>query len=381
MKVLVLGAGRIGRTIAIDLAAEKGFEVCVADRDQESLNHLPDPISAQALCVDLSKSKLLTQTIRSADLVVNALPGFLGFSALKTSIEKERNVVDIAFAPENPFELDALAKKKGVTAIVDAGVAPGLSNILVGSSIQQLSEVQRIEIYVGGLPATPQGPFRYKAPFSPIDVIAEYTRPARLMENGEVVTRPALSDLEHFEIPDVGEVEAFLTDGLRTLLHTVQAPHMKEKTIRYPGHARKVALLRDTGFFSDQPIQVGDTSIRPIDLTSEILFPLWELKKGEPDLTVLRVMVEGIQYGVPVQYQFDLLDRYDEKSQTTSMARTTGFTASLLARLVAKGIYENPGVNAPESVGQDPKSVEILLAGLRERGVHCRQILRNLRPK
>ena len=162
------------------------------------------------------------------DLIISAVPGFMGFETLKTIIETKKNVVDISFFPENALELNELAQKNNVTALVDFGVAPGLGNILFGN-YDKLMKIESYECYVGGLPKNKNQPLEYKAPFSPIDVIEEYTRPARLYENNNIITKQPLTDIETIKFDKVGELEAFNTDGLRSLLYTMShIPNMKE---------------------------------------------------------------------------------------------------------------------------------------------------------
>jgi saccharopine dehydrogenase-like NADP-dependent oxidoreductase len=303
------------------------------------------------------------------DIAVNAVPGFMGFQTLKSIIETGKDVIDIAFFPEDPFELDEPAKEKGVTAIVDCGVAPGMSNVLIGHVDSLLDKTEQILIYVGGLPEIREWPYEYKAPFSPIDVIEEYIRPARFVENGRLVVRPALSEPELIDFPDVGTLEAFNTDGLRSLAKTMDISNMKEKTLRYPGHIEKMRLLRETGFFSRDEVDVNGSRIRPIDLTSRILFPKWEYSRGEADITVMQVTVEGAISGQRLRYRYDLFDRYDDVTETSSMARTTGYTATMAVRLLANGMYSRKGLSVPEYIGRHPECVEFLLKGLKDRGV------------
>jgi saccharopine dehydrogenase-like NADP-dependent oxidoreductase len=297
----------------------------------------------------------------------------MGFATLRAIIEAGKNVVDIAFFPEDPFELDGLARQHGVTAVVDCGVAPGMSNLLSGHGARLLDETETILCYVGGLPVVREWPYEYKAVFSPIDVIEEYTRPARYVENGVLVTRPALSDPELIDFPGVGTLEAFNTDGLRTLAVTLKAPNMKEKTLRYPGHIAKMAVLRETGFFDEAEIEVGGARIRPIDFTARLLFPKWKLTPGEADLTVMQVIVEGTVDGKRRRYRWDLLDYLDEGTGVHSMARTTGYTATTAVRLLAAGHYAEPGVSPPEYLGRYQRCVDFMLAGLADHGVIFRE--------
>ena len=147
-----------------------------------------------------------------------------------------------------------------------------------------------------------------KLDFRPIDVIEEYTRPARYIENGKLVIRPALSDPEFINFDKVGTLEAFNSDGLRTLADTLKAPNMKEKTLRYPGHIEKILVLRESGFFSQKEIEVNGKKIKPIDFTSKLLFPMWELKEGDEEFTVMKIIIEGEKDKKKYRYTYNLLD-------------------------------------------------------------------------
>ena len=376
MKTIVLGAGLVGGPMSLDLEQDPSLKVTVADLNEAALRSLKEQApNLQTEVVDLSQTKNVKSLIQDYDLVLNAVPGFMGYQTLKAIIESGKNVVDIAFCPENTLELDELAKKNNVTAIVDCGVAPGMSNILTGYVYYQMDKTNVALTYVGGLPKVRSWPYEYKAVFSPIDVIEEYTRPARYVENGQHVVRPALSDAELLNFPGIGTLEAFNSDGLRTLADTLDVPNMKEKTLRYIGHIEKMAVLRDSGFFGTEEIQVGDVSIRPMDLTSKLLFKSWKLEKGEADVTVMQVIVEGTQNGKQLRYTYDLLDEYDAKTGVHSMARTTGYTATMALRLLSRGLYSEKGIIAPEFIGKDKACVDFMLAGLAERGVHYKETI------
>lgn len=370
MNVVVLGAGLVGRPMALDLAQDDDTAVTVVDSRAEVLGTLASGAGGiTTVQADLSLPETVKALVSDFDLVLSAVPGHLGFGTLEAVIAAGRNVVDIAFSPEDPFELDDLAKDNGVIAVVDCGVAPGMSNVLIANAARRLDRVDNALIYVGGLPEVREWPYEYKAPFSPIDVVEEYTRPSRFVENGQLVVRPALSDPERIDFPGIGTLEAFNTDGLRTLARTIDAPNLKEKTLRYPGHIEKMLVLRETGFFDTTPIEIDGKQVRPIDLTTKLLFPKWKLEPGDVDLTIMKVIVEGEAAGRPVRYTYDLFDRYDAASGIHSMARTTGYTATVMVRLLAAGLYATPGITPPEFVGRDEPCVRFLLDGLRARGV------------
>lgn len=370
MNITVLGAGLVGGAIVKDLAASPEFVVTVVDLNPAALHQLETAASARMIAANLGALDDFDELLADADLVVCAVPGFMGFPTLKKIIAAGKHVVDISFFAEDPFLLDELAQQQGVTAVVDCGVAPGLSNILFGALVQRLERIDRYECYVGGLPQERRWPFEYKAVFSPIDVLEEYTRPARYVEHGREVVRPALSDVELRDFPQIGTLEAFNTDGLRTLTHTMNVPFMKEKTLRYPGHANLMRVFRESGFLNTDTVEVDDVAVAPIRLTAKLLFDQWRLQPGEHDLTVMQVIVEGAEAGRPVRYTCDLLDRFDAATGVTSMARTTGYTCTAVARLVANGRFRQPGICPPEFVGQAPGCCDAVLADLAARGVH-----------
>ncbi len=364
----MLGAGLVGAPMAADLAAEPDFQVTVADKNQGALDRLAK-LRVERLCRDLASPDVVMELASQSDMVLSAVPGFLGYKTLEAVLRAGRDVVDIAFCPENALALDALARERGVTAVIDIGVAPGMSNVLAMSAHRSFDVTDAIVTYVGGLPQVRRWPYEYAAVFSPIDVIEEYTRPARYVEHGVVVTRPALSDPELLEFPGVGTLEAFNTDGLRSMAETMSVPNMKEKTLRYPGHIAKMAVLRETGYFSTEPVEVAGAMVRPIDLTAKLLFPMWKLREGEGDVTVMRVIVEGTRGGHRERCTWELFDRYDTATGVHSMARTTGYTATATVRMVARGLYARKGVSAPEALGEHPECVAFLLSELAKRGV------------
>ena len=368
-KIVVLGSGLVGGPMALDLVRDKDFKVTVVDIDPQALARIKKAKGITTIQADLSDAKMVRRIVQKHDMVISAVPGFMGFRTLQTVLEAGKTVIDIAFFPEDAFELDAFARTNGVTAVVDCGVAPGMSNILAAHARQKLDEPASITIYVGGLPEVREWPYEYKAVFSPADVIEEYVRPARYIENGQMVIRPALSDPELMNFPVVGTLEAFNTDGLRTLAKTLDVPNMKEKTLRYPGHIEKIAVLRATGFFEAREIEIKGVPIRPVDFTAKLLFPKWKLRDGEVDFTVMRIIVEGKKKGRSVSITYDLFDRYDEATGIHSMARTTGYTATVAARMIARGLFSRKGVSAPEYIGRIPECVTFMRNGLKERGV------------
>lgn len=368
MQIAVLGSGMVGRTMAADLATT--HNVTAFDASEQALALLkskcPGINTQQA---DLSAYDRYAQLLQPFDLVITAVPGFMGFNTLKAVIEAGKNVVDISFFPEDALQLDALAKANHVTAITDCGVAPGVSNLVIGY-YNTIMEIDSFECYVGGLPKTRKKPFEYKAPFSPIDVIEEYTRPARLKENGHIVTKPALTEIELMEFDEVGTLEAFNTDGLRSILFTMpHIPNLKEKTLRYPGHAELIIALQRSGFFAEQPVSAGGQTFVPLQCTSAMLINEWKLQPGEEEFTVMKVVVKGKMNGLEKTVEYSVLDRYDTVTQTSSMSRTTGYTCTAAANAFASGLFTEKGVFPLEIVGSNKACFDFIFNYLAERNV------------
>jgi len=365
-KIIVLGAGLVGKAMAIDLA--KQFDVTSVDFNEEALKAVSQH-GVKTSKLDFSNPELLTAAIQPFDLVVGAVPGFLGLQTAKTVIEGGKNMVDISFFPEDPFLLDDLAKKKNVTVVTDCGVAPGMGNIILGHHHQQM-KIDSYECLVGGLPVVREWPYEYKAVFSPIDVIEEYIRPARYVQNKAVIIREALSDAELIPFDGVGTLESWNSDGLRSLIKTMPTiPNMIEKTLRYPGCVEYLRVLRDTGFFSHEEIEVKGVKIKPVDMTAKLLFPKWKLKPGEEEFTVMRIRIKGEENGSQKSYEYNLLDRTDLTTQTLSMARTTGYTCTAVVNLVIEGVYSRKGISPPEYLGEQSAHFDFIVKYLKDRGV------------
>jgi len=373
MRIVVLGAGMVGGAIAEDLAQEQGMSVMIVDRSQQALEKVKVKAAVKGIKANLQEKGIISSIVADSDLVISAVPGFIGFTTLRSVIEAGKDVVDISFFSEEPFLLDELAKSQGVTAVVDCGVAPGLCNIIAGHVFDLLDQTDRYVCYVGGLPLLRQWPFEYKAVFSPLDVLEEYIRPARFVENSKEVVRPALSEIELIDFPEVGTLEAFNTDGLRTLRKTLDIPFMREKTLRYPGHANVMRIFKESGFLSTTPIEVDGQKIKPISITSKLLFDQWQLKENEADFTVMQIVMEGQGNGKRLRCTYYLLDRYDKETRTTSMARTTGYTCSIVARQIMSGHFKQKGICPPEFIGQAEGCYENLLVEYGKRNIQLKE--------
>ena len=362
--IAILGAGMVGRAMAIDLSLN--HQVTSFDISAASLEILSKKTSAVTTRqFDLQDTGQYESLLKDFDFVISAVPGFMGYRTLEAIIRARKNVVDISFFSENALALDALAKQMNVTVIVDCGVAPGMSNLILGYHNARMT-ISNFECLVGGLPRKRVQPFEYKAPFSPMDVLEEYTRPARYVENGCIVTKPALSDAEFIEVENIGTLESFNTDGLRSILFTMgHIPNMKEKTLRYPGHIALMKSLISAGFLDTRPIKLNNMDISPLEFSSALLFNQWKLGADEEEFTVMKISISDAS----TRIEYNLFDSYDAASGISSMSRTTGYTCTAALNMMMAGLFTEKGVFPPELIGKDEACFRFILDYLQQRNI------------
>jgi len=350
-KVVVLGGGRVGRFIAERLYTRGSTDnVTIVDNRPHGSIGCPPGVVHQRSHVEPT---LLPQIIDQAALVVNALPGCIGYQTLKRIIECGKDCIDISFMPEDPRDLNDLALKNQTVAMVDMGVAPGLCGVFVGNEYYNtFQKCDMAAIAVGGLPFYP--PDKYHCTFSPADIIEEYTRPARLRRYAEDISLPALTDIQPFpSYPfaydghplSSAKMESFLTDGLRTLLE-LDIPNMEERTIRYQGYAQEMIALRELGYF--EPDKLPETA--------KHLEKLWEPNLPINEITIMSIVMQGISHGGEfIRAELNLVDDTHRENFATSMARTTAMPAVAMAEMLIKKDYAAMpfGVMTPEDVGED----------------------------
>lgn len=377
--VVVLGGGLVGGFIAKQGSRETDWHVTLVDRSRSVLEHLQKKVLISTNQADLTDKDVVQSCVANADIVIVALPGNIGYQALEWVLDAGKPAVDISFYPEDPTHLQDLAEARHTLAVVDCGVMPGLGGMLAAHFTTKLDTALALKIMVGGLPQNRggAGPFEYKAPFSPADVIEEYTRPARMRIDGEVVVAEPMSDLEIVSYASVGELEAFNTDGLRTLLDSLDIPNMAEKTLRYPGHTAKIEFLRELGFLDDQPLRIKGESITPLDVTSRVLMKSWEISPDDDEFTIMSVEVEGVKDGRRLRHRAELFDQ-TQFDGTLSMARTTGFPALIAAKLILSGKLSGPGIIPAEQFGLDESLWREFMGGFLRYGLNLTMMQRDL---
>jgi lysine 6-dehydrogenase len=359
MNVVVLGAGMMGRAITYDLSQLKTFDqIILVDKSsqmlQDSLSFL-STISFETVQRDVSKIESLQDLFLKADIVISAIPYTYNYDLTQLAIKTKTHFIDLGGNNDivsKQRTLHEQAKKQELTIIPDSGLAPGLVSVITRDIVDSFSEVDTVQLRVGGLPLHPQPPLDYQIVFSLNGLINEYLEDTLILENGSILSKPSMTGLESIQFPaPFSEMEAFYTSGgCSTLPYTYKEKikHLDYKTIRYPGHCNRFKTLLDIGLGIIKPIEIHDQLVVPRDILIELLNR--SLPSVGPDVVLLKVIGNGIKKDTRTTVEYTMIDTYDEKNDLSAMMRTTGFPVSITAYLIAQGIIRDHGVFCPEEI-------------------------------
>ncbi|HSU15996.1 saccharopine dehydrogenase family protein [Longimicrobium sp.] len=377
MRMLVLGAGQQGSACAYDLLRHTGHDVVIADLKVDALPGFLQPYLGgrlTAVQVDATDRGAVREVMEGAAAVMNAFPYHFNLGMLVAAIDCGAHYADLGGNTEIVLQQKGQhdrAREKGVSAVPDSGLAPGMVNILAQHGIGQMDTVRSVSIKVGGLPQHPEPPLNYQIVYSMEGVVDYYTTLSWVLRDGQPTQVKALSEIEEIDFPGAGTLEAFHTaGGLSTMAqrYAGDVPTMEYKTLRYPGHARIMEAIRDLGLLDLDAVDVKGQRVVPRDVFIKVAGgKLTKDPRQSPDLVALRVEVEGDKDGQPLLLRWDLLDRFDPETGITAMMRTTGYSLAITGALQAAGDVE-PGVWTPdEGVPAEP-----YIEALRQRGVDIR---------
>jgi len=364
MKLLVIGSGMMGSAAAYDMARVAGVEsVTLADSDfkrakeaAKRLNKLNKNDKIVAEKVDASSERSAYKLMRGHAGCLSAVPYFFNLGLAKAAIKARCHFADLGgnnVVVRKTLELAKKAEKEGVALAPDCGLSPGMASILAGELMRRIGgKADALKIYVGGLPVTPKPPFNYQMVFSVEGLINEYVEPARVLKNGKLKTIEPLSEFETFEIEGLPPLDAFHTSGGTSTLPETFAGKVGEcfeKTLRYQGHAQFIRGLYDLGLFSSEKRKINGVEISPRAVTSSLF--LEKFGGDDPDLTVMRVEAHksgkksllGRSKEPDTVMTFTIVDKYDAKTQMTSMMRTTAWPAAVVVEMLAEGVIEKRG--------------------------------------
>jgi lysine 6-dehydrogenase len=335
-------------------------QVAMCDQSQAQLdagaNKLARMVGSEKLAttrLDLNDQVAAVQLMRGFDAAVAALPRPVNGLAIRAALQARTPLVDLTRpAAEQLPELQGEADSAGGLAILACGVEPGLTEIMARHLAEKLDRVDELHIKCGGVPEQPTPPLGYKIVFGGRHLPLRESD-ALIVEEGQLNPVPRYSGVEPVCFPGVGECEAWHEGFMPWLLDLPALQGLQlgtQKTVRWPGYAAKVTVLKELGLLSHEPVTVDGVAVAPKKLLDALLYPLVQLDEGERDITVLRVEALGRKDGRRRKLKIDMVDRYDDELGFTSMARTTAFTGAIVARLVARGEIDAAGLLPPEQV-------------------------------
>ena len=357
MKILVLGAGMMGRAIAYDLSEFSKFDkITIADKDENAIDDSKQFLKNKEISYETLDVENLTEVkeiFQKYDVVISAIPYFFNYDLTKVAIETKTHFLDLGGnndVVEKQRSLFEKAKTNNVIIMPDCGLSPGMTSVITRDLVDSLDFTESVKIRVGGLPLDPKLPFNYQIVFSPNGLINEYVEDAIVLENGEIVKKPSMTELEEIAFPEpFGKLEAFITSGGTSTLpftYKDKIKNLDDKTIRYPGHCEKFKLFLDLGMGSNKPLKLDDKTVIPRKILIDLL--LKHIPIAGEDAVLIKVIGEGIKNNERTKVEYTIIDYYDKNNGITSMMRTTGYPISIIAQMIEQKIINSPGVFSNE---------------------------------
>jgi len=377
MKILVLGAGRMGHGAVFDLMRNSRDveRVTVADFDLPKAEAVADAVDGRRVDtrqIDASNYADVVGLMRGHDSVISCVNYWYNASLSKAAIETGANFCDLGgnnYIVDEQLALDAEAKAAGINIIPDCGLAPGMVSVLAMHGAAKFDQVEEIHIRVGGLPQNPQPPLNYQLVFSVEGLINEYIEEARVVRNGEIANVKSMTEIESLEFDAFPPLEAFQTSGGTSTLPDTFLGKIREldyKTIRYAGHCEKFKTMIDLGLCSSDEMVVDFQKVNPRKVFGELLQK--HLPADGPDYVLVRLDFVGHSEGQIKRLRYDIVDKYDDQAGMSAMMRTTAFPASIIAQMMAQGNVLARGAT-PQEKAIDP---EKFVAELERRNIQIK---------
>ena len=359
MKIIVLGSGMMGRSIAFDLCKYSNFDgITLADRDKKTIQSAKSFLKNKNIDftnIDINVTNDVKKHFQNVDVAISAVPYQFNYALAKIAAETKTHFLDLGGnndIVDKERSLFETARKNDVTIIPDCGLAPGLTSVIVRDIVEQMDSIEYVKMRVGGLPTNPKPPLNYQIVFSPYGLINEYVEDAIVLDHGKITKKKSMTELETIEFPKpFDKMEAFLTSGgCSTLPHTYkdQIGYLDYKTIRYPGHCEQFKMLLDMGFAEEKKVKIGTKSVVPRDIFAKFL--LENLPINGKDVVLLKVLSKGKKDEKNLNIEYAMIDFYDEENNITSMMRTTGYPISITAQMIEQDIIKERGVFCSEEV-------------------------------
>lgn len=359
MKIIILGAGLMGRAIVFDLINFSNFEkITIIDNNKSNLNVIKKIYKDKRIkynLLDVSNILKIQKKFQENDIVISAVPYNYNYQLTKIAIDTNTHFIDLGgnnTIVQKQKTFDKTAKEAKIKIIPDCGLAPGIVSIITRDIVNYYDSVDYVKLRVGGLPKNPIPPLNYQFVFSPNGLINEYIQDAIVLENEKVVTKKSMTELEKITFPKpFGEMEAFVTSGgCSTLPYTFKyiIKYLDYKTIRYPGHCKKFKLLLDLGLGSDKIIKINGFEIKPRKILINILKKL--IPENGEDVVLIKIFSKGVKNNKKIKTEYTMIDYFDKKNNITAMMRTTGYPVSIIAQMIEQNIIDKYGVFTSEEI-------------------------------
>ncbi len=352
MKILVLGAGRMGFGAAYDLIHNSGVDaVTVADVEVDRATEVAKKIGGDRITprqIDVSDYDQTIELMRGHDAAISCVVYHYNLQLARAAVEARVSFCDLGgnnAVVASELDLDEAARAAGINIIPDCGLAPGMVSVLVAHGAARFDRLEAVHIRVGGLPQTPEPPLNYQMVFSVEGLINEYVERARVIRGGQIIEVDSMTEIESLEFPPpYGRMEAFQTSGGTSTLPETFLGRLDEldyKTIRYPGHCEKFKLLIDLGLATSEEIEIECVHLAPRRVLGEML--VRRLPADGPDAVLIRVVFRGEANGKRQTLSYDIIDLFDKSTGLSAMMRTTAFPASIIAQMMARGDIKEKG--------------------------------------
>lgn len=350
-------------------------QVQVCDTRSQALQRLHEQVDAdqflRSFQVDVRDTGVLSQIVKGSDCVISCVPAELNPELAELCLDVGVHFCDLGGEDalvDQQLALDERAREKGVWIVPNCGLAPGLVNVVCLHGIDRLDRAEAAHLRVGDVPLHPEPPFNFRVSWSAERILSDYTNPAQLIEDGQVVEAEALSREEAIEFADpFGQMEAFCTQGGLSTLTDTLAGHVEaldHKTIRWPGHAHQMRFVIGLGLAEERKIGVR-THLTYRDLLVRRMRK--RLGGDYEDAVLMRVLLRGEQDGRPTTLVYEMVERYDPATQQTAMMRCTAVPTVVAALFLAReGTVSGGGADVPEQVIPRDQFLE----GVADRGLN-----------
>lgn len=380
MKIAVIGCGLMAKPCIFYLLKNIELkQLYVIDNNAGQLDKIhkhclfaPYKEKLVLLKSNISNDEALKASIKNCDVIITAVPWKATIEAIHLALYLHKPLISIT--RPNYQELEILREKienSGTTIMLGCGLEPGLTEIFTRHIIDKFSALDELHIQCGGILKNPQPPLFYKSTFTSNTLPIE-PRQAYYIENGLLKSTDRFSGIELINIENVGMVEAW-HDGMLPWL--IELPLLKQikictqKTLRWPGFAKKIQLFNKLGLLNKKSIIVDGKSIVPINTINSFLKPYTNFTADDRDMVLLRLCAAGLYKNEKITSLLSITGEYDEKTGFTAMGKLTGYTAAICATLLSYDSLKSYGLLRPENYFTGNK-ITLLLNELIKEGVN-----------